>query len=90
MLHIGTLFIRDITMGGLGMRLVFWKKTSRCEILRARTAVALAVIFSALLFVNLCSAQSATSTNLPSETPDTFTPVTTSFDFVKRDVMMTL
>jgi putative CocE/NonD family hydrolase len=92
MLHIGTLFIRDITMGGLGMRLVFWKKTSRCEILRARTAVALAVIFGALLFVspfvNPCSAQSSASTDLPSETPATLTPATASFDYVKRDVMI--
>jgi putative CocE/NonD family hydrolase len=92
MLHIGTLFIRDITMGGLGMRLVFWKRTSRCEILRARTAVALAVIFGALLFVspfvNPCSAQSSASTDLPSETPATLTPATASFDYVKRDVMI--
>jgi putative CocE/NonD family hydrolase len=34
------------------------------------------------------TAASAASAGLPSETPATFTPVTTSFDYVKRDVMI--
>ncbi|MGA7320191.1 MAG: CocE/NonD family hydrolase [Candidatus Sulfotelmatobacter sp.] len=40
---------------------------------------------SGLLFLELCSAQTL---DLPSETPATFTPVTSSFDHIKRDVMI--
>ncbi len=34
------------------------------------------------------SAQSSAQNDLPSETPATLTPVTTSFDYIKRDVMI--
>jgi hypothetical protein len=45
-----------------------------------------------VLAIALCmlgfSAAAQTSAGLPSETPSTFTPVTSSFDYVKRDVMI--
>jgi uncharacterized protein len=72
-------------MKKLGGRLRFWEKSSRSAIFGLRQSVTLAIIFGALLFVNRPSAQ---STDLPSETPATFTPVTSSFDYVKRDVMI--
>ena len=70
------------------MRFGFWEKTSRSGILRVRGGVVLAVIFGALLFAKASRAQTGASSDLPSETPATFTPVTTSFDYVKRDVMI--
>ena len=70
------------------MRFGFWEKSSRSEILRVRGGVVLAVIFGALLFAKTSRAQTGASSDLPSETPATFTPVTTSFDYVKRDVMI--
>ena len=75
-------------MGKLGSRCRFWERSSRFGVLRARSGVVLALVFGALLFVNPCSAQTAASPDLPSETPATFTPVTSSFDYVKRDVMI--
>src|SRR3984957_18378693 len=70
------------------MRFGFCKKSSRSGILRVRGGVVLAVIFSALLFAKTSRAQTGASSDLPSETPATFTPVTTSFDYDKRDVMV--
>ncbi len=54
-------------------------------ILRIRTVVLLLVLVS--LHGALSSGQSP-ATSLPSETPSTFKPVTSSFDYVKRDVMI--
>jgi len=51
----------------------------------ARTAVACALVASPLLLAPPAAAQ---QTTLPSETPTTFTPVTSSFDYVRRDVMI--
>jgi uncharacterized protein len=47
-------------------------------------------VFAAILFVELLAAQAppATYPALPSETPGKFTPVTDSFDYVRRDVMI--
>ena len=70
------------------MRFGFCEKSSRSGILRVRGGVVLAVIFGALLFAKTSRAQTGASSDLPSETPATFTPVTTSFDYVKRDVMI--
>jgi putative CocE/NonD family hydrolase len=66
----------------------FLERTLWFAMFRARIKVVPAVIFGALLFINPCSAQSSASTDLPSETPATFTPATASFDYVKRDVMI--
>jgi len=46
----------------------------------------LAPILGMLLFVDLATAQAPPS--LPSETPAQFTPVTDSFDYTRRDVMI--
>jgi uncharacterized protein len=75
-------------MKKLGGRLGSWEKSSRSAIFSLRQIVILAAIFGALLFVSPCFAQTGASTDLPSETPATFTPVPTSFDYVKRDVMI--
>jgi putative CocE/NonD family hydrolase len=40
------------------------------------------------LAVPPCSAQSSAQNDLPSETPDSLTPATTGFDYIKRDVMI--
>ena len=75
----------------MGNRFGFWEEHSWSTIFRLRETLVLAVVFGVLLFVTPCSAQSAgraSSSDLPSETPDTFTPVTSSFDYVKRDVMI--
>jgi hypothetical protein len=47
-------------------------------------------LLAGLLLSGISSAQTASSpaTSLPSETPDRFEPVTDSFDYVKRDVMI--
>ena len=47
-------------------------------------------VFATILFVELLAAQAppATYPALPSETPGKFTPVTDSFDYVRRDVMI--
>jgi len=70
------------------MRFGFCEKSSRPGILRVRGGVVLAVIVGALLFAKTSRAQTGASSDLPSETPAAFTPVTTSFDYVKRDVMI--
>jgi uncharacterized protein len=70
------------------MRFGFCEKSSRSGILRIRGGVVLAVILGALLFAKTSRGQTGASSDLPSETPATFTPVTTSFDYVKRDVMI--
>jgi len=70
------------------MRFGFCEKSSRSGILRVRGGVVLAVVFGALLFAKTSRAQTGASSDLPSETPATFTPVTTGFDYVKRDVMI--
>ncbi len=50
----------------------------------------LAALLGTLLFVELLPAQTAPSKYpaLPSETPGKFTPVTGSFDYIRRDVMI--
>src|SRR3984885_13927754 len=75
-------------MENRGTRFGFCEKGSRAGILRVRGGGVLAVIFGALLFAKTSRAQSGASSDLPSETPATFTPVTTSFDYVKRDLMI--
>ena len=54
------------------------------------TLTFLAPFLGAILFVELLTAQTAPSTYpaLPSETPGKFAPVTDSFDYVRRDVMI--
>jgi putative CocE/NonD family hydrolase len=75
-------------MGKLGLSVGVWQKSSWSAMFRFRQSVVLAITFGALSLVNPCSAQTAASPGLPSETPTTFTPVTSSFDYVKRDVMI--
>ncbi|MFZ0949873.1 MAG: CocE/NonD family hydrolase, partial [Candidatus Sulfotelmatobacter sp.] len=58
---------------------------SKQAIFCLRSVVVLPLVSSGLLFLELCSAQTL---DLPSETPATFTPVTSSFDHIKRDVMI--
>jgi hypothetical protein len=53
---------------------------------RSSVSIFLAVFFSAAMFSVISVAQTAAS--LPSETPDKFVPVTDSFDYVKREVMI--
>jgi hypothetical protein len=59
---------------------------------RVRTVTQLAVMLGHLTFVEPCVAQSvptpSQSAALPSETPAKFAPVTDSFDYVRRDVMI--
>jgi len=60
---------------------------------RVRTPTLLALVLSALLFVEPAAAQKAAPTrpkypDLPSETPAKLEPVTDSFDYVRRDVMI--
>ncbi|MGA9390646.1 MAG: CocE/NonD family hydrolase [Candidatus Sulfotelmatobacter sp.] len=74
-------------MEKLGRR-VGWPENYSQSGIWVRAGVAFAVIAAALLFVKPSSAQSAESPGLPSETPSTFTPVTSSFDYIKRDVMI--
>jgi len=73
-------------MKELAKRVGFWKQRSKSATFGLCRSVVPAVIFSALLFVDPCSAQ--TAADLPSETPATITPVTSSFDYIKRDVMI--
>ncbi len=78
-------------MGNLGKRLGFLEKDLWSRIFQLRHLVVLIFIFGTFLLVTPSSAQSAghaSSADLPSETPETFTPVTSSFDYVKRDVMI--
>ena len=60
------------------------KKVSRFRIIHLRTELVLGLALGSLLVAPPCSAQN----DLPSETPATLTPVTTGFDYVKRDVMI--
>ena len=59
---------------------------------RVRTLTLLAPVLGALLFVEPSAAQTAPppspSSALPSETPAKFEPVTDSFDYTRRDVMI--
>jgi uncharacterized protein len=52
----------------------------------------LAPFLGAILFVEVLTAQTSPAKypNLPSETPAKFTPVTDSFDYVRRDVMIAM
>src|SRR5450756_1922098 len=61
--------------------------------LSVRSLILLAPVFAALLFIEPSAAQvvpqrPATYPALPSETPNKFEPVTDSFDYVRRDVMI--
>jgi putative CocE/NonD family hydrolase len=53
---------------------------------RVRTLSLLALLLSVLLLAGRAVAQAPPS--LPNETPEQFTPVTSSFDYVRRDVMI--
>jgi putative CocE/NonD family hydrolase len=56
--------------------------------MRVRTSVFFLQFFAAVLAIQSAGAQSSSQANLPSETPATLTPVTDSFDYIKRDVMI--
>ncbi|MGB8579916.1 MAG: CocE/NonD family hydrolase, partial [Candidatus Sulfotelmatobacter sp.] len=71
-------------MGNLQMSLSGYKKASRFRIIRLRTELVVGLALGLLSLAQPCSAQN----DLPSETPATLTPVTTSFDYIKRDVMI--
>ena len=60
------------------------KKASCYRTIHLHTELVLVLALGSFLMAPPCSAQN----DLPSETPATFTPVTTSFDYVKRDVMI--
>ncbi|MGA7300133.1 MAG: CocE/NonD family hydrolase [Candidatus Sulfotelmatobacter sp.] len=78
-------------MRKLSVRLGLSSGSSSSGVVRVRGEVVLALIIGitgALLLVNPCLAQTAESPDLPSETPATLSPVTTSFDYIKRDVMI--
>jgi predicted acyl esterase len=56
-----------------------------------RTLKLLACLLGVLVFAEASAAQTpppSPATSLPSESPAQFTPVTTSFDYVRRDVMI--
>ena len=74
-------------MKKLGMRFGFWEISSRSAILKLRNAIVLGLI-SATLLIHRTMFRPDRPTDLPSETPATFTPVETNFDYVKRDVMI--
>ena len=83
-------------MAEMGRTSYLKKSSSWSSIFRLRGRVCLFVILGAALLVETLfvapvmaqTAASAASAGLPSETPATFTPVTTSFDYIKRDVMI--
>jgi uncharacterized protein len=79
-------------MGKLEMFLSGYKQASRFRIIHLCTELVLGLGLASLLAVPPCSAQSsaqsAAQNDLPSETPAAVTPVTTSFDYIKRDVMI--
>jgi uncharacterized protein len=75
-------------MGKLEMSLGFGAKSSQSEIFWFRSVLVPITIIGVLFFVIPCSAQSGASADLPSETPTTVTPATSSFDYIKRDVMI--
>jgi hypothetical protein len=68
----------------------FWscEKGSHSANFRLHNVVIIAAILGALWLVQLSSAQTNPSADLPSETPAMLTPVQTGFDYVKRDVMI--
>ncbi|MFZ0290167.1 MAG: CocE/NonD family hydrolase [Candidatus Sulfotelmatobacter sp.] len=72
-------------MGKMGKHFGRLTLGSKQAIFCLRSVVVLPLVSSGLLFLELCSAQTL---DLPSETPATFTPVTSSFDHIKRDVMI--
>jgi uncharacterized protein len=53
-----------------------------------RRVCVLTAFLAGLLLPGISFAQTAPATSLPSETPEKFEPVTNSFDYVKRDVMI--
>ena len=53
-----------------------------------RKSVFFLYFFASTLFIQLAGAQTSPQASLPSETPATLTPVTDSFDYIKRDVMI--
>src|SRR5260370_25369817 len=61
---------------------------------RVRTLILLVPVLGALLLAESSAAQapppSSTAATLPSETPTQFTPVTDSFDYARRDVMIAM
>ena len=71
-------------MAMLQMFLSCWKRCSWFGAVHFRTGIVPPLALSAFLVAQLCSAQN----DLPSEMPATFTPVTSSFDYIKRDVMI--
>jgi putative CocE/NonD family hydrolase len=81
-------FIREDSVKKLGGRLGFWATSSQSAISTLRQSIVLTLIVGAPLFIPPCSAQTGASPGLPSETPATLTPATSSFDYIKRDVMI--
>ncbi len=75
-------------MGRLKMTVDFGAQNSWSDIFRFRSVLIPAIIIGVLFSVTPCSAQSGASADLPSETPNMFTPVATGFDYLKRDVMI--
>ena len=58
---------------------------------RVRALGLLALLLISLLFLSTSVAQTPSpAASLPSETPDKFEPATSSFDYVKRDVMISM
>jgi putative CocE/NonD family hydrolase len=53
-----------------------------------RKSVFFLYFFASTLFIQLAGAQTSPQASLPSETPATLTPVSDSFDYIKRDVMI--
>ena len=56
--------------------------------MRFCTSVFFLQFFAAVLAIQSAGAQTSSQSNLASETPATLTPVTDSFDYIKRDVMI--
>src|SRR3989440_4748988 len=54
----------------------------------ARTLALLVLMFGTLFLADLVAAQAPPVSTLPSETPAQFTPVTGSFDYARREVMI--
>src|SRR5207247_3289357 len=54
----------------------------------ARTLALLVLMFGTLFLADLVAAQAPPVSTLPSETPAQFTPVTDSFDYARREVMI--
>ena len=78
-------------MGKLGRLLAFRLYSSWTVSFLLGIVGCLSVVPRALLFAEPSAAQTATSPQypaLPSETPTKFQPVTDSFDYIRRDVMI--